>query len=48
MRKGRAIISSAIIALSVAGSIAIATLPAASVSGVSATATTSNGIGYNA
>lgn len=47
MRKGRAIIASAIIALSAAGSIAIATVPAASASGISAAAT-SNGIGYSA
>ena len=45
MRKGRAIISSVIIALSVAGSAAIATVPAASASGV--VAATSNGIGMH-
>jgi hypothetical protein len=45
MRKGRAIISSAIIVLSAAGSIAIATVPAATASG--AVAATSNGVVYH-
>jgi hypothetical protein len=48
MRKGRAILASAVIALSAAGSIAVVTVPAASASGVSAAATTSNGVVYNA
>jgi hypothetical protein len=48
MRKGRVIIASTIIALSAAGSIAAVTVPAASAAGVSAVATTSSGIVYNA
>jgi hypothetical protein len=45
MRKGRAIISSAIIALTAAGSIAIVTVPAASATSVAAAS--SNGISYH-